>query len=113
MYRYLYSKEDMQLVMALGRIGRGYMVREPIPARQSSTHTHTHIHSWVWICTRTHTRWVSATRHMFITCPPTTISAFNIKLLPPSQDIRCNHLWFKDQEMYLIVFIPLYRCMYA
>jgi hypothetical protein len=113
MYHYLNSKEDTQLVMAIGRIGRGYMVREPMPARQSSTYTRTHIHSWVWICTRTHIRWVSATRHMLITRPPTTISAFNIKLLPLSQDIRRNHLWFKDQEMYLIVFIPLHRCTHA
>jgi hypothetical protein len=34
-------------------------------------------------------------------------------ILPPSQDIRRNHLWFKDQEMHLIVSIPLHRYTYA
>jgi hypothetical protein len=39
---------------------------------------------------------------------------FEVKrVLPPSHYIRHNHLWFKDQEMYLIVSIPLHRCTYA
>jgi hypothetical protein len=43
-----------------------------------------------------------------------TLSAFHrILVLPPSQYIRRNHLWFKDQEMHLIVSIPLHRYTYA
>jgi hypothetical protein len=34
-------------------------------------------------------------------------------LLPPSQYIRRNHLWFKDQEIHIILPIPLHRCTCA
>jgi hypothetical protein len=35
------------------------------------------------------------------------------KILPLFQYIRRNHLWFKDQEVHLIVSIALHRYTYA
>lgn len=70
---------SLRLGMGIGWVGYGYMVSEPILARQNSTHIHTHIRSWVWISIHIRTHRVSVIQRITVARSPTTILAFSTK----------------------------------